>query len=92
MGWAVMTYVWITYPVSEYTLVQTFQFSLMLAYLVGTSIDASHELIHRPEFFFQAVGYMNMALFQFAVYPIEHLYLHHKYVGSSKDPITSPKN
>lgn len=33
-----------------------------------------------------------MALFQFTVYPIEHLYLHHKFVGTDKDPITSPKN
>ncbi len=33
-----------------------------------------------------------MALFQFTVYPTEHLYLHHKYVGTDKDPITSPKN
>ena len=29
---------------------------------------------------------------QFSVYPIEHIYLHHKHVGSTKDPITSPKN
>jgi alkane 1-monooxygenase len=33
-----------------------------------------------------------MALFQFTVYPTEHIYLHHRYVGSVKDPITSPKN
>lgn len=33
-----------------------------------------------------------MALFQFTVYPIEHLYLHHKLVGTNQDPITSPKN
>lgn len=32
-----------------------------------------------------------MALFQFSVYPTEHVYLHHKYVGTVKDPITSPK-
>jgi len=64
----------------------------MLAYLISPSIDASHELIHRPDFIFRAIGYVNMALFQFTVYPIEHLYLHHKYVGTSKDPITSPKD
>ena len=35
---------------------------------------------------------MNLAIFQFTVYPIQHLYLHHKQVGTDKDPITSPKN
>lgn len=33
-----------------------------------------------------------MALFQFTVYPIEHLYMHHKLVGTAEDAITSPKN
>ena len=33
-----------------------------------------------------------MTVFLFNVYPIEHLYLHHKYVGTAKDPITSRKN
>lgn len=31
-------------------------------------------------------------LYQFTPYPIEHLFLHHKKVGSPEDPITSPKN
>jgi alkane 1-monooxygenase len=30
--------------------------------------------------------------YQFTTYPIEHLYTHHKYVGSLRDPITAPKN
>lgn len=33
-----------------------------------------------------------MTIFLFTVYPIEHLYAHHKNVGTIKDPITSPKN
>jgi hypothetical protein len=33
-----------------------------------------------------------MAIFLFSVYPIEHVYYHHKNVGTSKDPIMSPKN
>lgn len=32
-----------------------------------------------------------MFLFQFTIYPTEHLYLHHKKVGTPEDPITSPK-
>jgi alkane 1-monooxygenase len=33
-----------------------------------------------------------MTIFLFNVYPTEHVYLHHKYVGTSKDPITCRKN
>ena len=29
---------------------------------------------------------------QFTIYPTEHVYLHHKKVGTPEDPITSPKN
>ena len=31
-------------------------------------------------------------MFQFTVYPIQHVYLHHKAVGTKEDPITCPKN
>lgn len=31
-------------------------------------------------------------MFFFTVYPIEHIYLHHKEVGTERDPITSKKN
>lgn len=33
-----------------------------------------------------------MTVFFFNVYPFQHIYVHHKNVGTSKDPITSPKN
>lgn len=56
------------------------------------SIDASHQLIHRPENYFKILGYLNMTVYLFNAYPIEHLYLHHKYVGTDKDPITCKKN
>lgn len=29
---------------------------------------------------------------QFTIYPTEHLYMHHKKVGTLEDPITAPKN
>lgn len=38
------------------------------------------------------VSNINLFFFQFTVYPIEHLYLHHKKVGTPEDPITPPKN
>lgn len=33
-----------------------------------------------------------MVPFQFTTYPIEHLYMHHKLVGTPFDAITAPKN
>ena len=38
------------------------------------------------------VSFFNLFFFHFTAYPIEHLYLHHKKVGTPEDPITSPKN
>ena len=65
---------------------------ISLSFTIGGSFDASHELIHRNEKICRMVGYANLWFHQFTVYPIEHLYMHHKKVGSAEDPITSPKN
>lgn len=59
---------------------------------MSPSINASHELFHKPQQFAQILGTVNMALFQFSVYPIEHIHYHHKNVGTVKDAITSPIN
>jgi len=37
--------------------------------MMTPSIDAAHELIHRHETILRALGFTNMALFQFSVYP-----------------------
>ena len=60
--------------------------------LISVSINASHELFHKPFFWARALAAVNMVIFQFSVYECSHLYHHHKYVGTSKDPITSPTN
>ena len=90
--WATLALVFIDYPVQNYTNHQTVGLVLALGILLSTSIDASHELFHRSQTVFKGLGFINMVIFQFSVYLIEHLYLHHKYVGTAKDPITSPKN
>jgi alkane 1-monooxygenase len=90
--WTTIAYLFVTYPFKDFTWIQCWQLYVTLLFIVPASIDAAHELIHRPQMGFKAVGFVNMALFQFSVYPYEHLYLHHKFVGTDKDPITSPKN
>ena len=87
-----MAKVFIDYPFKDYTTYQCVQAYIALMFLLPGSIDAAHELIHRPQTGFRIIGFLNMAVMQFSVYPIEHIYLHHKYVGTKKDPITSPKN
>lgn len=90
--WITLAKLFIDYPIKGYSGTQITQLVVTLLFTLTASIDASHELIHRPQWGFKVLGFINMAVFQFTVYPIEHLYLHHKYVGTEKDPITSPKN
>lgn len=68
--WITIAIIFIDYPVKGYTTQQQIQFFLTLLLLVPGSIDASHELIHRPQWPFKVLGFVNMALFQFTVYPI----------------------
>lgn len=91
-AWITLGKLFVDYPFKEYSTRQCVLAYLSLMYLIPGSIDASHELIHRPQMIFRVMGFANMAVMQFSVYPIEHIYLHHKMVGSKKDPITSPKN
>jgi hypothetical protein len=91
-NFATIVYLCLYFPYLKYSGFESFIAGFSVVLLIAPSIDASHELIHRPEFFFRVIGFLNMTIFFFNVYPIEHLYLHHKYVGTDKDPITSNKN
>ena len=42
----------------------------MMAFIIGGSIDASHELIHRPELAFKVIGVGNLFFYQFMAYPL----------------------
>lgn len=53
-----------------------------LSFIVSTSIDAAHELLHRTEPICKFFSYLNLFCLQFTIYPTEHLYLHHKKVGT----------
>lgn len=68
--WITIAIIFIDYPVKGYTTQQQIQLFSTLLLLVPGSIDASHELIHRPQWPFKVLGFVNMALFQFTVYPI----------------------
>ena len=74
------------------SLLHWFASLVTLSFTVGGSIDASHELLHRYEWICKVICYVNLWFYQFTVYPIEHLYMHHKKVGTTEDPVTSPKD
>ena len=48
--------------------------------------------MHRNETYCRILCYLALTVHQFTTYPIEHLYVHHKLVGTPEDPVTSPKN
>jgi hypothetical protein len=90
--WGVLAYTWSKYSVLTVNLETYLMSAQAVALIISTSLNASHELFHKTPFWCRAVGVLNMAVFQFSVYPIEHIHYHHKNVGTSKDPIMSPKN
>jgi alkane 1-monooxygenase len=72
---------------------------LMLLYATNTGFNASsigitvaHELIHRKQFSFRALGIWNLFLVSYGHFYVEHIKGHHRYVGTSTDPATSKKN
>jgi alkane 1-monooxygenase len=74
-------------------------FLWMLLYATNTAFNASsigitvaHELIHRKQFAYRAMGIWNLFLVSYGHFYVEHIKGHHKYVGTSLDPATSRKN
>jgi alkane 1-monooxygenase len=53
------------------------------------AINAAHELVHRRSAFQRALGIWNLALVGFCWYRISHIDIHHRYVGTEKDPATA---
>lgn len=52
-------------------------------------ITFAHELIHRPGKWERALGEVLLASVSYPHYAIEHVYGHHRYVGTRRDPATS---
>ena len=85
-------YVWMQYDIINLSLQSYLTCIIALPFTVGQSIDASHELIHRNQFALRAIGFLGLVPFHFTTYPVEHLFMHHKLVGTPEDAVTSPKN
>jgi hypothetical protein len=85
-------YTWMRYDIISHSYQSLFSCVLGLSVLIGQCIDGCHELLHRNEKVFNLISFLGLIPFQFTTYPIEHLYLHHKHVGTPDDAISSPKN
>lgn len=88
----ILYYTWINYDQFNHSYQSLFSACLGLGVATSQTIDACHELIHRNEKVLKAVGFIGLIPFQFTTYPIEHLFMHHKHVGTPQDDITAPKN
>jgi alkane 1-monooxygenase len=52
-------------------------------------ITSAHELIHRSSKFERGLGVGNLVLCLFAHFRVEHVFVHHRWVGTSEDPATA---
>lgn len=55
----------------------------------GIGITFAHELIHRPVGFERRLGDALLAMVLYMHYAIEHVYGHHRHVGTPRDPATA---
>jgi alkane 1-monooxygenase len=63
---------------------------LSVGVLMGViAINAAHELVHRRSIYQRAEGILNLALVNFCWWRISHIEIHHRYVGTHKDPATA---
>lgn len=90
--WIVLAYSWIRYEKLTATTSESILSAQALGLMIVASLNAGHELFHKKPVICQAIGTVHNVIILFSVYPIEHIYYHHKNVGTIKDPITSPKN
>jgi alkane 1-monooxygenase len=54
-----------------------------------SGIIAAHELVHRRSSFLRALGIWNLGLLQYSHFYIEHIRVHHRFVGTEKDSATA---
>nr|WP_295900512.1 alkane 1-monooxygenase [uncultured Bdellovibrio sp.] len=55
-------------------------------------INTAHELVHRKEKELQQLGFGLLSLVNFSHYGVEHVFGHHKNVGTLEDPATARRN
>lgn len=54
-------------------------------------LTVGHELIHRPEKYLRTLGIALLAQVNYTHFRIEHIFIHHRHVGTPLDPATARK-
>jgi len=57
-----------------------------------STIVISHEIFHWPSSIISEIGFFFLSPIMYMHYKIFHINIHHRYVGTEKDPITAPIN
>ncbi len=70
---------------------------ILLTFSVGIitgsiGINYAHELIHRPNRFEQSLGEWLLISVLYGHFKSEHIIVHHRYVGTPRDPVTARYN
>jgi alkane 1-monooxygenase len=81
----------------HFSIQQSWYFNLGIILSVGSlngilAINTAHELVHRREKNLRFCGNYLLWIVQFMHWGLEHVYGHHKNVGTVKDPATARKN
>ena len=64
--------------------------TLSMGLVAGTiGITFAHELVHRPSRFELGLGEILLAMTSYTHFAIEHVYGHHRHVGTPRDPATA---
>ena len=65
--------------------------TLILGKVAGHTIGTGHELIHRTSKWERWLGEVLMSSIAFAHYTTEHVFIHHRHVGTPADPVYAAK-
>lgn len=65
--------------------------TVLLGKVAGHTIATGHELIHRTAKWERRLGEVLMSSIAFAHYTTEHVFIHHRHVGTPMDPVYAAK-
>jgi alkane 1-monooxygenase len=85
-------FIFIEFLQSGITSFELIGISLSLGTISGAiGITLAHELIHRRDSFERGIGISLLLMVNYAHFRIEHVFGHHKHVGTPRDPATARK-
>ncbi len=82
--------IWYAARAEHLSLLETFGLAFGMGVISGTiGINYSHELMHQKDKLERWMGDVLLAMVLYSHFRSEHLLVHHRYVGTPKDPVTA---